>query len=183
MREGRGRSFIPPQSVSFLLGPTSGSCRLRVPLSWMRFGLCAFVVCATGQTVEFDTKWEPLGQRICLTAALFRTDLDNIASPDPSNPLFVVGGQSQRNQGFEFEGRGALLPELQMNVAYTFLETEVTQSTIPAAVGSQAYNSPKHTVSVFCSYDCSELLTKGLKFGAVVYYRSEVLGVSPQDTY
>ncbi len=137
----------------------------------------------TGQTVEFGTKWEPLGQRIRLTAALFRTDLDNIASPDPSNPLFVVGGQSQRNQGFEFEGRGALLPELQMNVAYTFLETEVTQSTIPAAVGSQAYNSPKHTVSVFGSYDCSELLTKGLKFGAVVYYRSEVLGVSPQDSY
>lgn len=137
----------------------------------------------TGQTIEFGSKWEALGQRIRLTAALFRTDLDNIATPDPSNPLFVIGGQSQRNQGFEFEARGALLPELQVNLAYTFLDTEITKSTIPTAVGTQAYNSPKHTVSAFGSYDFSKLLTNGLKLGAVVYYRTQVIGFSPQDAY
>nr|WP_172834319.1 TonB-dependent siderophore receptor [Nitrospira japonica] len=128
----------------------------------------------TGQTFEIGSKWEPLGKRIMLTAALFNTELDNVSSPNPGNPTFSIGGQSQRNQGFEFEARGALTPQLQVNLAYTYLNTEITKSTISNVVGSRAYNAPKNTVSAFGSYDFSELLTKGLKLGAVVYYRSQV---------
>lgn len=140
----------------------------------------------TGKTIEIGSKWEPLGERLRLTAALFRTDLDNVSTPDPNNLLFSIGGQSQRNQGFEFEARGALLPQLQVNLAYTFLETEITKSTIPDVLGQRAFNAPAHTVSVFGSYDLSELVTKGLKLGAVVYYRSEVSsfpGASQNQTY
>jgi len=133
----------------------------------------------TGQTFEIGSKWETIGHRLLLTAALFRTNLDNVATPDSANPTFSIGGQSQRNQGFEFEARGALLPELQANLAYTFLDTEVTKSTIPDSVGVRAMNAPKHTVSAFASYDFSKLLTEGLKLGAVVYYRSEVNAAVP----
>ncbi|BCA52863.1 hypothetical protein W02_00030 [Nitrospira sp. KM1] len=131
----------------------------------------------TGQTYEIGSKWEPLGKRIMLTAALFRTLLDNVATPDPAFPPnsgISIGGQSQRNQGLEVEVRGALLPELQVNLAYTYLDSEVTKSNVPGVVGANAFNTPHHTVSAFGSYDLSELLTKGLKFGAVVYYRSQV---------
>lgn len=128
----------------------------------------------TGESVEVGTKWEPLAKRLRLTAALFRTELDNVSTPDPSNPFFAIGGQSQRNQGFEFEARGAPLPNLQVNLAYTFLDTEITKSTISNIVGVRAWNAPSHTVSAFGSYDFSDLLTKGLKLGAVVYYRSDV---------
>ncbi len=130
----------------------------------------------TGKSFEIGSKWEPLGQRIRFTAAFFRTNLDEVATPDPNNLLFSIGGQSQRNQGFEFEARGAPLPNLQVNLAYTFLETEITKSQIPETVGARAFNVPKHTVSAFASYDFSELLTKGLKLGAVVYYRTDVAG-------
>ena len=79
----------------------------------------------TGQMVEVGSKWEPLGGRMRLTAALFRMELDNVASADPAFPPnsgISIGGQSQRNQGFEFEARGALLPQLQVSLAYTFLD-------------------------------------------------------------
>ncbi|BCA57176.1 hypothetical protein W02_43160 [Nitrospira sp. KM1] len=128
----------------------------------------------TGQTFEIGSKWEPMGKRIMLTAAVFRTELDDVSSPDPNNQTFSIGGQSQRNQGFEFEARGALTPQLQVNLAYTYLDTEITKSTIANVVGARAYNAPKNTVSAFGSYDFSELLAKGLKLGAVVYYRSQV---------
>ncbi len=136
----------------------------------------------TGQMVEVGSKWEPLGGRMRLTAALFRMELDNVASADPAFPPnsgISIGGQSQRNQGFEFEARGALLPQLQVSLAYTFLDTEFTKSTIPEFVGARAFNSPAHTVSVFGSYDLSQVLTKGLKLGAVVYYKSDVSSFPP----
>ncbi len=135
----------------------------------------------TGQTVEVGGKWESLGGRFRITSAFFRTELDNVATPDPNNPFFSIGGQSQRNQGFEFEARGALLPELQVNLAYTYLDTQITKSTNADAVGARALNTPTHTVSVFGSYDFSNLLTKGLKLGAVVYYRSEVNSFVPRQ--
>jgi len=128
----------------------------------------------TGQTIEIGSKWEPIAQRLRLTAALFRTDLDNVATPNPNSPTFSIGGQSQRNQGFEFEAQGAPLKQVQVNLAYTYLDTEITKSTIPTVVGARAFATPKHSVSAFGSYDFSELLTKGLKLGAVVYYRSDV---------
>jgi len=132
----------------------------------------------TGKTVEVGSKWEPLGGRVRLTAALFRTELDNVATPDPASPaFFVIGGQSQRNQGFEFEARGALIPKLEVNLAYTYLDTKFTASNDPDIVGTRAFNAPTHTVSAFGSYDFSELLTKGLKLGAVVYYRGEVSAI------
>lgn len=140
----------------------------------------------TGKSFEIGSKWEPLAQRIRVTAALFRTNLDNVSTPDPNNLLFSIGGQGQRNQGFEFEAQGALIPRLQVNLAYTFLEAEITKSPTPGVVGTRAYNVPKHTVSAFGSYDLSELLTKGLKLGAVVYYRSEVSGtpgVNQDETF
>ncbi|MGC4098067.1 MAG: TonB-dependent receptor [Nitrospira sp.] len=135
----------------------------------------------TGKTFEVGSKWEPLGQRLRLTAALFRTNLEEVSTPDPNDQRFSIGGQSQRNQGFEFEARGAPLSNLQVNLAYTFLETEITKTTIPDALGARAANAPKHTVSAFASYDCSELLTKGLKLGGVVYYRTDVSGTPGVD--
>ncbi len=140
----------------------------------------------TGKTIELGTKWEPLGQRLRLTAALFRTDLDNVATRNPFSPTFSIGGQSQRNQGFEFQAQGAPVSQLQLNLAYTFLDTEITKSTIDNIVGARAFNAPTHTVSAFGTYDLSELLTKGLKLGAVVYYRSEVSpfpGPNQNQTY
>ncbi|BCA57167.1 TonB-dependent siderophore receptor [Nitrospira sp. KM1] len=136
----------------------------------------------TGQTVEIGSKWEPLGKRLMVTAAVFRTLLDNVATPDPAFPPnsgFSIGGQSQRNQGFEFEARGALLPQLQVNLAYTYLDTKITESLIPGVVGANALNAPHHTVSAFGSYDFTELFAKGLKLGAVVYYRSQVNSFVP----
>jgi iron complex outermembrane receptor protein len=134
----------------------------------------------TGRTVEIGSKWELLEKRLRFTAALFRTDLSNVATPDPADPIrFSIGGQSQRNQGFEFQAQGAPLPQLQVNLAYTFLEAEITKSTIPDVIGARPQNVPAHTVSVFGSYDFSELVTKGLKLGAVVLYRSEVHAFVP----
>jgi len=137
----------------------------------------------TGKTIEVGSKWAPFGGRIRLTAAFFRTELDNVATRDPAFPPnagISIGGQSQRNQGFEFEARGAIFPNLQVNLAYTFLETaEVTKSTLPNVVGVRAWNTPTHTVSAFGSYDFSNLFAKGLKLGAVVFYRSEVNALVP----
>lgn len=91
--------------------------------------------------------------------------------------FFVIGGQSQRNQGFEFEARGALIPRLEVNLAYTYLDTKFTASNDPRIVGTRAFNAPMHTVSAFRTYDFSDVLTKGLKLGAVVYYRGEVSAI------
>lgn len=131
----------------------------------------------TGKTVEIGSKWEPFDKRVRFTAALFRTELDNVATPDPNNPFFVIGGQSQRNQGFEFEARGALIPRLEVNLAYTYLDTKFTASNDPRIIGTRAFNAPMHTVSAFGTYDFSDVLAKGLKLGAVVYYRGEVSAI------
>ncbi len=128
----------------------------------------------TGETFEVGAKWEGFDKRFGATLALFRTDLENVASPDPDNNNFSIGGQSQRNQGIEVELQGSPVDDVRLNLAYTYLDAEITESTSPGVVGVRPFDTPRHVFSASGRYDLSNLLLKGLAIGGSVYYKSEV---------
>ncbi len=128
----------------------------------------------TGETFEVGAKWEGFDKRFGATLALFRTDLENVSSPDPDNNNFSIGGQSQRNQGIEVELQGSPVDDVRLNLAYTYLDAEITESTSPGVVGARPWNTPRHVFSATGRYDLSNLLLKGLAIGGSVYYKSEV---------
>jgi len=130
----------------------------------------------TGETYEIGAKWEDVDGRLGATIALFRTELEDVASQDPDNRGFSIGGQSQRNQGLELALRGSPTDRLRLAFAYTYLDTEITESTFADAVGRPAWNAPEHVVHVSGRYDLSQYVN-GLALGATLFYKDEVFSI------
>ena len=130
-----------------------------------------------GETYEAGLKWDALGGQLGATLAIFRTELDNVSSRDPANRNFSIGGQSQRNQGVEVSLQGTNREgDISLQLGYAFLDTEVTASTNENAVGEEADNAPRHTLSVTGRYDLPETFLDGASLGARLFYRSSVGG-------
>ena len=116
------------------------------------------------RTLELGTKWTLFGERLLLTSAVFRTEKTNARVDDPLDPgrAEVLEGE-QRVQGFEVGATGRLSDGWQVFGGYTYLDSEVLDSTEAAVVGNELGNTPRHSASLWTSYDVTDAL--GVGFG------------------
>ena len=106
---------------------------------------------------EIGARWD-LSRALTLSAALFRTQRDDVRVADPLNPgLFVKTGQ-QRTDGVEIGLHGDVTPRWQVYGGYAYLDGRVTQpvstgttanaaSVVPA--GNRIGLVPQHTFSLW----------------------------------
>jgi len=104
-------------------------------------------------TYEVGTKWNVLNERLTLTGAVFQLAKLNARVPDPTNSAFNVLGGNQRVRGFEIGAAGHITDRWQIYAGYAFLDSVVTESTLPATVGQWLGNTPRNTLSIWNSYD------------------------------
>ena len=107
---------------------------------------------------EVGAKIEFFEGALNLQSAVFRIEKTNARTPNPDDPTLpnVTTGK-QRSQGFEVGVSGRLLPGLNVFSGYTFLDTEILKdNTVPSVVGNEIANVPKHSATLWTTYDFLE---------------------------
>ncbi|HTI86026.1 MAG TPA: TonB-dependent siderophore receptor [Alphaproteobacteria bacterium] len=124
------------------------------------------------RTYEAGSKWDLLNDRMSLRGAVYQLERTNARVPDPTNTAFNTLDGEQRVQGFEVEGVGRLTESWQVFAGYNYMDGKVTKSTsaaTAAAVGSPLTNTPRHTATLWSTYD----LDRDWQVGAGMNYVSQ----------
>ncbi|HVU37529.1 MAG TPA: TonB-dependent siderophore receptor [Opitutales bacterium] len=132
------------------------------------------------ETFELGTKWDLFSNKLSVRGALFRTEKTNAREPDPSDPTQNVLGGDQRVDGVELAMSGHLTDRWQVLGSYDYLQSEVISSKFyPGSVGYPLANVPKHTLSVWTTYQLPWHLEVGL--GADVVSSRTASSTAPLD--
>ena len=124
----------------------------------------------TARNYEVGARWD-LAQALTLSAALFRTDRDNVRVADPANPgLFVKTGQL-RSEGFEIGVQGDVTRSWQVYGGFSNLDSRVakpfnsgTTATVATIIpaGNKLALTPEHTFSLWNKVDLGSGWAAGL---------------------
>ncbi|MCP3138129.1 TonB-dependent receptor [Pyxidicoccus xibeiensis] len=117
--------------------------------------------------VEVGAKGEFIEGRLGLTAAVFRiTKTDaRVPNTDPEGPPQILAGE-QRVQGYNVGVAGTVTRDWKMLANYTLMDSAITEHTNPYLVGQRLPNTPRHSLSLWTTYQVLENLSVG---GGAVY--------------
>ncbi len=106
---------------------------------------------------EVGAKIELFDGALNFQAAAFRIDKTNARTPNPVDPTLpnVVTGK-QRSQGFEVGLTGRVLSGLNVFAGYAFLDSEILKDTNAANIGNEIQNVPRHSATLWTTYDFLE---------------------------
>lgn len=135
----------------------------------------------TGQGYEGGVKFAPPGLNALFTASVFDIRQQNVATYDRTIFGFVQSGEVH-NRGFEFEGRGEVLPGLNLVASYSFVDSEVTKTTVAGAQGKTPARLPNHLASLWADYTIGRGPLAGLGLSAGTRYIGTSQG-DAQNTY
>lgn len=112
------------------------------------------------RSIELGTKWDLLNKKLGLNAALFRNEVTNVRITEGGETFM---GGNKVVHGVELGFNGQVVPGLSVFGGYTYMDSE--QKNMGAgnvANGLPFANTPKHSVSLWTSYQPVQRLTLGL---------------------
>ena len=109
------------------------------------------------ETFELGTKLQFFNGALSLQGAIFRINKTAARVEDPDSPTeqLVLEGK-QRVQGFEIGVAGQVLPNLNVFGGYTYLDSEFVDSPDPDVEGNELLNVPRHSATLWVTYDFLE---------------------------
>jgi iron complex outermembrane receptor protein len=171
----------PYFSYSQSFEPQTGNTYLGVPF-----------VPVTGRQYEGGIKFQPRGTNALFTVSVYDLRRQKVPVGDPLAGTSGVPSTSQiqigevRVRGFEFEGRGEVVPGFDVIAALSYTDAIITQgapaaaatataTAIPTTTGTRQLGVPEWTASSFLSYDFGRGgkvsgALKGLRIGAGLRY-------------
>ena len=136
---------------------------------------------------ELGTKWDLFHDRLSLTAAVFRTEKKNARILVNSN-TYQNAGES-RVDGLELSASGKLTEQWQVFAGYSYLKSELVdpgkngdrRGSVLAGSnkGNEMPNTPKHSFSLWTTYD----ITSKLTVGGGAFYVDDVYGDPANTVY
>lgn len=126
-----------------------------------------------GEGYEVGVKAELLERRLSATLAYFDITKQNVAVTDPLFPLASIATGEQRSQGVELDVTGQIRPGWNIIAAYAYIDAEVTADTNADIVGNRLFNVPKHSASLWTTYEIQRGNWQGLGFGIGFNYVGE----------
>lgn len=172
--------------------PASGTVRLGCATSSL-LDNCT-VAPQEAKNYEVGAKADLFDAQLQLTASLFRNERTNypVAVNDPAapSPTFQVRDGRSRVDGLTLGASGKITPEWTVFANYTYLDSEVLQSisnfqkangVFDAEKGNQLTNTPRHSGSLFTTYQ----FPFGLQVGYGLTYQGSFLvrNISPNEIY
>ena len=137
-----------------------------------------------GRQYEVGIKYQPSGMNSFVMLSLFDLVKKNVLTPtaDPFDPpdSQVQTGEI-RTRGVELEGVASFDFGLDLSLAYTFIDPEITKSNEPGEQGNDPGQTAKHMASVWADYTIPEGDFAGLGFGAGVRYIGPSYGDNFED--
>ena len=136
----------------------------------------AAFVPTTGEQVEAGIKYQPAHGRLLTTLALYELKQQNTLVVDPLHTLFQIQQGEVTVRGVELEGRWNIRNGFTVFGAYTYIDSEVTESTDPLSLGAEIPLQPRHAASLGADYTLTGGVLAGLGFGGGVRYTGEHFG-------
>jgi len=160
-------SQLPPGSANFSLSTTANNANNPN------------VDPQEGTNQEIGTKWNVFGDKLSLTAAVFRSTNDNEFVTNQDGTTTAVG--ERRVQGVEFGAAGIIMQNWQVSAGLAFMDPEITrgnQATTAASTdGGTIQWSPELTFTLWNSYTFGN----GLVIGGGARYMDTVASSSLTD--
>ncbi|MGF6230338.1 iron complex outermembrane receptor protein [Inquilinus ginsengisoli] len=123
----------------------------------------------TAEQIEAGVKYQPEGLSSLITASVFQITQDKGLIADAGNINFKAQRGEIRVRGLELEGLADLGDGLSLQLAYTYLDPEVTEGTA-ATQGKDPSGIPNHIVSAWADYRVPDAVVPGLSLGAGLRY-------------
>jgi iron complex outermembrane recepter protein len=128
-----------------------------------------------GTQYEVGVKGEFLDKRLSATLAAYRINKTNIATTDPNNPDFSIAVGEARSQGIELDIVGEPIKGWNIIAAYAYTDAEITKDNF-FAVGNRLANVPRHSASLWSTYEIQKGPAKGFGFGLGLLYVGDRFG-------
>lgn len=157
-----GLTWTPIEPVS-LYGSWARSFRGQVDVGRLRNG--ALPEPLIGEAFELGVKTSLLEGRLRPTLSVFNITRRNVAVSDPTDPNFefVIQVGKSRSRGVEVEVPAVISPQWRLIANYTYLDATVQEDSF-VTPGSRLVNAPKHSASLWTTYDLAGRL-KGASVG------------------
>ncbi|MGI2909401.1 TonB-dependent siderophore receptor [Tolypothrix sp. VBCCA 56010] len=123
-----------------------------------------------GEAFEAGVKTEFLDGKLVATLAAYQITKQNIVVSDPDRPRFSIQVGEQRSRGIEFDIAGEILPGWKIIGSYAYIDAEITEDTRPAFKGNTPTNVPRHSASLWTTYEFQTGGLKGFGFGGGVSF-------------
>jgi iron complex outermembrane receptor protein len=123
-----------------------------------------------GTQYEVGIKTELLNKKLSATIAAYSITKTNVATPDPDDPdVASIAAGEFKSRGVEFDLAGEILPGWNLIGSYAYNDAFVSKdNSIP--IGDKPTNAPRHTASLWTTYEIQTGDLKGLGFGAGMFF-------------
>ncbi len=121
----------------------------------------------TSSNVEAGLKFAAQGLGLSGTVAVFQQTRNNVATPDPNNPLQSIQTGQQRSRGFETDLTWEPVPALSLLASYAYTNATVTTDNV-IPVGDTLPRVPRNSGRLAARYRVLDGLARGLSFGVGV---------------
>ncbi|EMM6760523.1 catecholate siderophore receptor Fiu [Pluralibacter gergoviae] len=109
---------------------------------------------------EIGTKWEILNKRLLLSAAVFRTDIENEVEANDDGTYSQNG--KKRVEGYELSATGNITDDWAVMAGYTNQHATVKKGTSVSQDGSSSLSyTPKHAFTLWTQYQATEAISVG----------------------
>lgn len=127
----------------------------------------------TAQQWEAGVKYTPDWFDGLFTVSVFDLTKQNVAAPDPSNPLLTAAIGEVNVKGVELGAQANLVNGFKIIGGLAYLDAEVTKTTSNAAAGTTPFQIPDLTASLWLDYTVESGNLEGLGGGVGVRYVGE----------
>lgn len=136
----------------------------------------------TGTQYEIGVKYQPPGSNSFITVSAFDLTRQNVQSfGGPGGGTITQTGEIT-SRGIEVEGVASLDSGIDLRLAYTYLDTEITGETSgdtdagTSNLGNTPFGVARHRVSLWADYTLQDGLFEGLTLGGGVRYVGKTWG-------
>ena len=125
-----------------------------------------------GEQYEVGVKFQPTGVRSFVQASAFHLTQRNTLTTDPASVFTQVSLGEVRVRGVELEAVAELGGGVSLVGSYTYLDPEITRSTVAAELGNRPAGVPLNTAGLYGEYSFvnAARALSGLTLGAGVRY-------------
>jgi catecholate siderophore receptor len=127
-------------------------------------------------TLEVGAKADVLNGKLTLSGAVFRIEKTNLRIPvDPATNTALVLDGLARVDGVELGVAGKLTDQWSLFAGYSYLKSEIVNTTDLSQLGRQLPNTPEHNFTLWTTYDLTPQWTigGGVAYAAMAYANAQ----------
>ncbi len=135
----------------------------------------------TGEQYEVGLKYQPTGFNSFVTVSAFNLTQQNVLTADSLHPEFETQTGEIRSRGVELEGHASLSNNLDLVLAYAYLDNVVTKSNTTSGAytdnaGKTPSGIPNQMASAWVNYEVPWHPLAGLRLGGGIRYVGATYG-------